>query len=89
MGFGIATVAAITGICHFVGDIAKASSLNDKWIPVIVGGAGIVLGIISMYVGMPEFPATDLVTAAAVGAASGFAATGIHQATKQLSKGDE
>ena len=89
MGIGIASVAAITGICHFVGDIAKASSLNDKWIPVVVGGAGMLLGIAAMYAGMPEFPATDVITAAAVGAASGFAATGIHQATKQISKGDE
>ena len=89
MDFGIATVAAITGICHFVGDVAKASQLNDKWIPVVVGGAGLLLGIAAMYAGMPDFPATDVITAAAVGAVSGFAATGIHQATKQLSKGDE
>ena len=39
-----------------------------------------------MYAGMPEFPATDPITAAAVGAVSGLAATGINQAVKQLGK---
>ena len=34
---------------------------------------------------MPEFPATDYITAVAVGIVSGLAATGAHQAVKQLS----
>ena len=33
---------------------------------------------------MPEFPANDIITAAAVGVVSGFAATGVHQAYKQI-----
>ena len=45
-----------------------------------------VLGLVALYAGMPEFPAADPITAAAVGAVSGLAATGINQAVKQLGK---
>ena len=37
---------------------------------------------------MPDFPATDYITALAVGIVSGLAATGINQVYKQLSKGE-
>ena len=50
------------------------------------GGTGLVLGLVALYAGMPEFPATDPITAAAVGVVSGLAATGINQAVKQLGK---
>jgi ribonucleotide monophosphatase NagD (HAD superfamily) len=43
-----------------------------------------VLGIAALYLGVPDFPATDLLTAAAVGGASGLAATGINQTVKQM-----
>ena len=35
---------------------------------------------------MPEFPATDVINAAAIGIVSGLAATGAHQVIKQASK---
>lgn len=84
MDFGIATVVAITVMCYIVGLIVRASSLDNKWIPVICGVSGMVLGIAALYMGMPDFPASDPITAAAVGAASGLAATGVDQAVKQL-----
>lgn len=84
MDFGIATVVAITVIVYIVGLIVKATSLGNKWIPVICGLSGIVLGIAALYIGVPDFPATDPLTAAAVGAASGLAATGADQIVKQL-----
>lgn len=84
MDFGVATVAAITALVYIVGLAVKATSLDNKWIPVICGAAGILLGIASLYLGVPDFPATDILTAAAVGGASGLAATGIDQAVKQL-----
>lgn len=84
MDFGIATVVAITVIVYIVGLIVKATSLENKWIPVICGLSGIVLGIAALYIGVPDFPATDPLTAAAVGAASGLAATGADQIVKQL-----
>lgn len=86
MDFGIATVAAITLICYFIGFIVKNCSIIDnKWIPIACGVSGIVLGIIAFYIKMPDFPASDVITAAAVGCASGFAATGVNQVGKQLS----
>ncbi len=86
MDFGIATVVAITIMCYIVGLIVRVTGLDNKWIPVICGVAGMALGIAALYMGMPDFPASDPVTAAAVGAASGLAATGINQAAKQLSE---
>lgn len=50
----------------------------------ITGLFGIVLGILALRIGMPDFPATDYLTAAAVGGASGLAATGADQVVKQL-----
>lgn len=84
MDFGIAGVAAITVIAYVIGLLVKASGINDKWIPVICGVSGAVLGVVAMFI-MPDFPANDYITAAAVGIVSGLAATGVNQAVKQLS----
>lgn len=85
--FGITGVAAVTVICLLIGQGVKASGLDNKWIPIICGVCGMVLGIAGMYV-MPDFPAQDYITAAAVGIVSGLAATGINQAVKQLGGGN-
>ena len=81
--FGIAGVAAITVICYLIGQGVKASGLDNKWIPVIVGACGGVLGVAGMFL-MADFPAGDVLTAATVGIVSGLAATGVDQAGKQL-----
>lgn len=80
---GITGVAAITVICLLIGQGVKASSLDSKFIPIICGVCGGMLGIIAMFI-MPDFPATDYITAAAVGIVSGLAATGANQVFKQL-----
>lgn len=86
MDFGIASVAAITVIAYLVGMAAKdVTIVEDKWIPVIVGVTGMILGVASLYV-MPDFPAKDVINAAAIGIVSGLAATGINQIGKQLQK---
>lgn len=85
MDFGIATVAAVTALCYIVGLIVKASGLDNKWIPIICGVSGVALGLVALYIGAPDFPAADPLTAAAVGAVSGLAATGVNQAVKQIS----
>lgn len=82
---GITGVAAITIICFLVGQVVKATGLDNKWIPIICGVFGAVLGIVGMYV-MPDFPSTDYLTSAAVGIVSGLAATGANQVYKQLTK---
>ena len=86
MDFGIANVVAITIIVYIIGLGIKATKLDNKWIPVICGVAGIVLGIMALYIGVPDFPATDPMTAAAIGGASGLAATGADQIIKQLNQ---
>lgn len=85
---GITGVTAITAVCLLIGQIVKASGINNKWIPVLCGVAGMALGILGMFI-MPDFPAKDYITAAAVGIMSGFAATGINQAYKQLTQGSD
>lgn len=88
MDFGIANVAVITVLVYIIGLAVKATPLNSKWIPVICGVSGIILGVLALVVGMPDFPATDYLTAAAVGGVSGLAATGVNQAVKQLKKSE-
>lgn len=83
---GIASVAAITVICYLVGAGIKASGLDNKWIPVVVGVVGGILGVVGLRF-MPDFPASDIITAVAVGIVSGLAATGIDQVVKQLGGG--
>lgn len=86
----IANVVAITVIAYLVGIGCKAvDRVNDKYIPVIVGAVGGVLGVIGLYT-MPDFPVHDILNAIAVGIASGLASTGCNQIVKQLSqKGDD
>ena len=86
MDFGVATVVAITALVYIICLCVKASVLDNKWIPVVAGVSGVILGILALYIGVPDFPATDPMTAAAVGGVSGLAATGLHQVKKQLSE---
>lgn len=79
----IASVAAITVICYLVAQGIKATPLDSKWLPVICGIAGGALGAAGLYV-MPDYPASDIVSAIAVGVVSGLAATGANQIYKQL-----
>ena len=42
---GITGVAVITVICFLVGQLVKATGLDNKWIPIICGAFGAALGI--------------------------------------------
>lgn len=88
MSLGLTNVVAITAICYLIGSIVKTSGVDNKWIPCVCGISGMILGMVSMSV-MPEFPANDYVTAAAIGIASGLAATGIDQSIKQLNHNEK
>lgn len=87
MDFGIAGVAAITVICYLIAQAAKATALDNKWLPVICGACGGVLGAAAMYV-MPGYPGQDILTAVAIGIVSGLAATGVNQVYKQFKAPD-
>lgn len=84
---GIAGVAGITIICYLAATAIKQTPLANKWLPTICGVLGGALGAAGMYT-MPDFPATDILTAIAVGIVSGLAATGADQLGKQLTKRD-
>ena len=84
---GVLAMPVITVIVFLFAETVKATSLNDKWIPVICGFTGGILGIIAMAV-MADFPAADPLTAVAIGVVSGLAATGAHQVYKQFTKSE-
>ena len=80
----VGTVMAIVVITYIIGYAAKLiPKIKDEAIPVIVGVAGGILGAIGMYA-IPDFPASDIMNAIAVGIVSGLASTGVNQAYKQL-----
>ena len=81
---GIASVTSIVIIVYLIGQVVKATKLDNKWIPIICGGSGLILGLVGFAIGIPDFPASDWFTAAAVGIVSGFAATGVNQVVSQL-----
>lgn len=82
---GIGSIAAIVVICYLGGLGVKLSPLDNKWIPLMCGILGGILGVVAMHV-MPEFPGTDILTAIAIGIVSGLSATGIDQLGKQLAQ---
>lgn len=82
------TIWAITVICFLVAEGVKATPLDNKWLPIICGTLGGVLGVVAMYV-VNDFPATDVLNAIAIGIVSGLAATGVHQVGHQLSGSKE
>ena len=82
---GIEALPVITIIVFLIVELVKATPLDNKWLPVIAGACGAVLGVVAMFV-MPDFPGKDYLTAVAIGIVSGLAATGMHQIYKQLTK---
>lgn len=85
---GIASVASITVICYLAALAIKETPLANKWLPSICGAFGAILGLVAYFIGVPDFPATDALTALAVGIVSGLAATGIDQVIKQATKAE-
>lgn len=88
MDFGFTAFPAIAVICYLIAQIVKSTPLDNKYLPIIAGSAGGILGIIGMYI-IPDFPASDIYSALAIGIVSGLAATGANQIYKQLTKTDE
>lgn len=77
------SVVGITVICYLAATAVRATPLDRKWIPVICGGLGGILGILGFFT-MADYPAGDILSAIAVGIVSGLAATGSHQVYKQV-----
>lgn len=88
--YEFASCAAITVICYGIAfAIKKAEFIKDKWIPLILLVLGMILGALAFVIGMPSFPAQDIITAIAVGIYSSMTAIGINQVIKQGKKEDE
>ena len=82
----VPTVVAIMVITYLIGYASKQiPQVKDNVIPIIVGVAGGVLGIVGMFV-IPGYPADNILDATAVGIVSGMASTGVNQIYKQIKK---
>ena len=80
---GMAVVTAISVIAYLIGEAVKLSPLDNRWIPLVCGLSGAALGVAGMYC-VADFPASDILSALAVGIASGLAATGGYEAAKAV-----
>lgn len=83
--FGISTIPSIIIICYLVAEGIKTLNIDNKYIPIICGVLGGILGVVAMY-SVPNYPAADLLEAISIGIVSGLSSTGINQIYKQLSE---
>lgn len=81
--FGIATIPSIIIICYLIAMGIRTTAIDNKYIPVICGVLGGILGVFAMFL-VPDYPASDYFTAVAIGIVSGLSATGVNQIFKQL-----
>lgn len=79
------TCISIMIISYLAGEVLKAMKLSDEWIPAAVGAVGAVLGVVGLFV-IPDFPATDVMSAISVGIVSSWSATGLDQTIRQRVK---
>lgn len=85
----VASVPVIVAIVYAVLGIYKQIVTSEKWmrlIPIWAACLGVILGVLGFYLAPTVIPAEDVLTAILIGAASGLAATGVNQITKQINK---
>ena len=88
---GFVAFPALVVICYLAGATLKAIGCEalDKFIPVICGTIGGILGVV-VFNTIPNYiPAENWLMALAIGIVSGFASVGINQIYKQFTKVDE
>jgi uncharacterized membrane protein YuzA (DUF378 family) len=79
------SIPTIMVISYLITEIFKLF-IKKKYLPVVAGVSGLILGIISFYL-VPELIGnTNLLTSIAIGIVSGLAATGSNQILKQIRK---
>ena len=75
----------VSVICYLVGELLKKTKLKNNYIPLIIGGVGIIIAII--YCGFEVgWSFNGIVTSAVQGLLCAAASTYIHQVIKQLAK---
>lgn len=84
-------IPAITVLCYLGSELFKVFASEDKYkhIPVLCGATGGILGVICYLFITGYIPADNVLVAAAIGAVSGWAATGVNQTIKQEGSSDE
>ena len=77
---------AIVVLCYLVGAVLKAFNCEalDKFIPIICGIVGGILGVVVFKTIPGYIPAENWLMALDIGIISGFAATGVNQVYKQF-----
>ena len=87
---GFIAFPAIVVIAYLVGATLKAINNEglNKFIPVICGFVGGILGVVVFNTIPGYIPADNWLMALAIGIVSGFAATGINQVYQQFTKVD-
>ena len=87
-------IPSIITICYLIGEISKLLILkkkkNYKYIPIIVGISGGILGLISYYIS-PEIVLNvkEPIIAISLGIVSGLASTGSHEMINKIIKQKE
>ena len=76
-------IPAIVVISYMITETFKMF-INNKYLPIVAGISGGVLGVISFVLQIDIMPATDIISALAIGIISGLAATGSNQIIKQI-----
>lgn len=76
-------IPAIVVISYMITETFKMF-INKKYLPIIAGISGGVLGVLSYVLKIDIIPADDVITALATGIISGLAATGSNQIIKQI-----
>jgi hypothetical protein len=78
-------IPAIVVISYMITETFKMF-INKKYLPIVAGISGGCLGVLSFVLQIDIMPATDIVSALAIGIISGLAATGSNQIIKQIKK---
>lgn len=78
-------IPAIVVISYMITEIFKVF-INKKYLPIVAGISGGMLGCLSFVLQIDIMPANDIITALAIGIISGLAATGSNQIIKQIKK---
>ena len=76
-------IPAIVVISYMITETFKVF-IDNKYLPIVAGISGGVLGVLSFVLQIDIMPATDIVSALAIGIISGLAATGSNQILKQM-----
>lgn len=82
---GFVAIPAVTVICYLAAELYKSFAPQEahRRIPALCGLAGLLLGV-ACHLWLPGFiPAENPVIAAAIGAVSGWAATGLNQTVQK------